>query len=91
MKCDTPDLPSRPPPHTKINNIQDKQLCAFVRRLIQWNFPLRLDIIRNYADRMLAQAQGTQGATTVGKNWPDRWVAQHPEFALCYAKPIDNR
>jgi len=92
VKRDTPDLPSRPPPHTKINNLQDKQLCAFVQRLIQWNFPPRLDFIRDYANIMLAHVYNQSGIPSiVGKNWPDRWVARHPEFAIRNTKPIDNR
>jgi len=75
IKRDTPDLPLRPPSHTKVNDIQDKQLCAFIQRLIQWNFPPCLDIKHNYVNMMLAYTHNQSGTPpVVGKNWPDRWV-----------------
>ncbi len=88
------DIPSRSTNggHNKhFSRGQEKVLTDWIDRLIQSGFPPRLDFIRDRANLLLAAQQdlATTSLCTVGKKWPQNFIARHPQYKITNGIPLD--
>ncbi|EKG08912.1 hypothetical protein MPH_14146, partial [Macrophomina phaseolina MS6] len=63
---------------------------AIVERILDLDsrgFPPSKDILRDMANKLLAERDGG----TVGKNWPDRFISRRDELKTCWTRAYDRQ
>ena len=70
----------------KLNNALEEAVCGWITRMGKFNLAPSLELIRDTANFVLRTNNSKEAApsppSTVGKNWPARFVQRHPEFAV---------
>ena len=71
----------------KLTNAEEKAIIDRILDLDLRGFPPSKDILRDMANKLLE----VRNAGTVGKNWPDRFVARREELKTCYSRAYDRQ
>ncbi|KAG8703258.1 hypothetical protein FRC09_004268 [Ceratobasidium sp. 395] len=53
--------------------------------------PVRLPLLRAYAEAILQEQAGPDAHVTVGEHWADRFQKRHPELHVMTSKAIDEK
>ena len=81
----------RTPNNTRLRPDQDLLLCWYLDYLAKFGIPLTRSRLAGAANHILEISLNEgEEFQPIGKNWPRRWAASHPEFKTIKEKPLEK-